>query len=79
LGNRNFALDTMGCPLRLRFGFGRPAYANNVCKTGTPKPNRRSFIVWIEELALAPTREQCENLLSNETLIDVPRGSITFG
>lgn len=75
----NFALDTMGCPFRLRFGLGRPAFANNVEESGTPNPNRRSFIAWMEELELALTREQYENLLSSEMLIDVPCGTIKLG
>lgn len=54
-GNRNFAFDTVSCPSRLRFGLGRPACANNVGDTGTPNPNRRGFIAWMEELELALT------------------------
>lgn len=75
----NFELDTMGCPFRLRFGLGRPALANSVTETGTPNPNRRGFIAWMEELELALTREQFENLLGAEMLVDVPCGTIKLG
>lgn len=75
----HFELDTMGCPFRLRFRLGRPAFPNSVSETGAPNPNRRSFIAWLEELELALTREQYENLLGAELLVDVPCGTIKLG
>jgi len=75
----NFELDTMGCPFRLRFTLGRPALANGVTETGARNPSRRGFIAWLEQLELALTPEQFENLLGAEMLIDVPCGTIKLG
>ncbi|MFG6429846.1 hypothetical protein [Roseateles sp. LYH14W] len=75
----NFELDTMGCPFRLRFSLGRPAIANGVTETGTPNPNRRGFIAWMEELELALKPEQFESLLGAQMFIDVPCGTIKLG
>jgi hypothetical protein len=75
----NFELDSMACPFRLRFTLGRPAIANGVTETGARNPNRRSFIAWLEELELALTPEQFENLLGAEMFIDVPCGTIKLG
>ncbi|MCE4553999.1 hypothetical protein [Pelomonas cellulosilytica] len=75
----NFQLDTMGCPFRLHFRLGRPAIENTVTESGERNPNRRAFIAWLEQLELALTREQFENLLGAEMFIDVPCGIIKLG
>ncbi len=75
----DFELDTMGCPFRLRFTLGRPAFANSVAETGARNANRRSFIAWLEQLELALTPEQLENLLGADMFIDVPCGTIKLG
>ncbi|MBA4217977.1 MAG: hypothetical protein V3V71_10215 [Roseateles sp.] len=75
----HFELDTMGCPFRLSFVLGRPAVRNGVYENGTPNPNRLAFMAWLEELELALTKEQFENLLDAELLIDVPCGTIKLG
>jgi hypothetical protein len=75
----NFELDTMGCPFRLNFTLGRPALPNRVTESGTPNANRRGFIAWLEELELALTKEEFENLLGAELFIDVPCGTIKLG
>ena len=75
----NFELDTMGCPFRVRYELGRPALPNQVTESGARNPNRRAFIAWLEELELALTKEQFENLLGAELFIDVPCGTIKLG
>jgi hypothetical protein len=75
----NFELDTMGCPFRLRYELGRPALPNRVTESGTPNANRRGFVAWLEELELALTKEQFENLLGAEMFIDVPCGTVKLG
>lgn len=75
----NFELDTMGCPFRVRYALGRPAVPNRVTEAGARNPNRRAFIAWLEELELALTPEQFENLLGAGMFIDVPCGTIKLG
>lgn len=75
----HFDLDTMACPFRVRFDLGRPAFSNGVTETGTPNRNRRAFLAWMEELELALTREEYENLLGHELFVDVPCGTIKLG
>lgn len=75
----NFALDTMGCPFRVRFALGRPAVPNHVSESGARNPNRRAFLAWLEELELALTPSEFEGLLGASMFIDVPCGTIKLG
>lgn len=75
----NFDLSTMSCPFRVRFTLGQPALANGVAEVGRHDPNRVPLLKWMAGLELNVTREEFENLLGSEMMVDVPCGTIKLG
>ncbi|MCY4755432.1 5-methylcytosine-specific restriction endonuclease subunit McrB [Pelomonas aquatica] len=71
-----FDLDAMGCPFRLTWRLGQPAFANEVIEQGARNAARAPLIEWLGELVMDVKRLDFEYLLNTPITVDVPCGTI---